>query len=79
MLGTSVYRGTGRVDRHGALVGGNDRIGQARQVFANLSGALKSESLTFANVVKFNTYLVGVQNIPRFMNARREPLLATRL
>ncbi len=60
------------VDRHGALVGGDDLVGQARQVFANLSEALKSESLTFGNVVKFNTYLVGAANIPKFMNARRE-------
>lgn len=60
------------VDRHGALVGGDDIFGQARQVFANLSEALKSESLTFGNVVKFNTYLVGAANIPKFMNARRE-------
>ncbi len=60
------------VDRHGALVGGDDISGQARQVFANLAEALKSESLTFGNVVKFNTYLVGATNIPKFMNARRE-------
>ena len=60
------------VDRHGALVGGDDVSGQARQVFANLAEALKSESLTFGNVVKFNTYLVGATNIPKFMNARRE-------
>jgi enamine deaminase RidA (YjgF/YER057c/UK114 family) len=60
------------VDRHGALVGAGDLVGQARQVFANLAEALKSESLVFANVVKFNTYLVGAANIPKFMNARRE-------
>ena len=60
------------VDKHGALVGADDLVGQARQVFANLSEALKSESLTFGNVVKFNTYLVGAANIPKFMNARRE-------
>ncbi len=60
------------VDRQGKLVGGDDLVGQARQVFANLSEALKSESLTFSNVVKFNTYLVGAANIPKFMNARRE-------
>ncbi len=60
------------VDRNGALVGGDDLVGQARQVFANLSEALKSESLTFGNVVKFNTYLVGADNIPKFMNARRQ-------
>jgi len=60
------------VDRHGALVGGDDLIGQARQVFANLSEALKSESLTFGNIVKFNTYLVGADNIPKFMHARQE-------
>ena len=60
------------VDRHGALVGAGDMVEQARQVFANLSEALKSESLGFGNVVKFNTYLVGAENIPKFMNARRE-------
>ena len=60
------------VDRHGALVGADDLVGQARQAFANLSEALKSESLTFGNVVKFNTYLVGAHNIPKFMDARRE-------
>lgn len=60
------------VDRHGALVGAGDMEKQAQQVFANLSEALKSESLGFGNVVKFNTYLVGAENIPKFMNARRE-------
>jgi enamine deaminase RidA (YjgF/YER057c/UK114 family) len=60
------------VDRQGALVGGEDLGEQARQVFANLSEALKSEALTFRNVVKFNTYLVGAANIARFMDVRRE-------
>lgn len=60
------------VDRSGSLVGGDDLGMQARQAFANLSEALKSEGLTFQNVVKFNTYLVGAANIPKFMSARRE-------
>ncbi len=59
------------VDHKGALVGGTDLSLQARQVFANLGEALKSEDLTFHHVVKFNTYLVGESNIPAFMDARR--------
>ena len=53
-------------DRQGALVGSEDLAEQARQVFANLSEALKSEALTFRNVVKFNTYLLGAANIVKF-------------
>ena len=60
------------VDQKGALVGGADLGLQARQVFANLGEALKSEDLTFGHVVKFNTYLVGESNIPSFMDTRRQ-------
>ncbi len=60
------------IDQKGALVGGGDLGLQARQVFANLMEALKSEDLTFRNVVKFNTYLVGESNIQAFMDARRQ-------
>jgi enamine deaminase RidA (YjgF/YER057c/UK114 family) len=62
------------VDRQGALVGGDHIEQQTRQVFANLSEALKSEALTFRNVVKLNTYLVGAANIAKFMSVRREIL-----
>jgi len=60
------------VDQKGALVGDGDLAKQTRQVFANLAEALKSEDLTFRNVLKFNTYLVGESNISAFMYARRE-------
>jgi enamine deaminase RidA (YjgF/YER057c/UK114 family) len=44
-----------------------------RQVFENLGRALRSEWLSFANVVKFTTFLVHSQeNIEGFMTVRKE-------
>ena len=43
-----------------------------RQVFENLGRALRSEWLSFANVVKFTNFLVHSQDIEGFMTVRKE-------
>ena len=59
------------VDRSGAVIGKGDFDAQMKQVFANIETALHSTGCTFANVVKFTTYLVHSQDIERFMVARK--------
>ena len=66
VFGTAVHRGTGCGGPAGRTGRQRGSAEQARQVFANLSEALKSEALTFRNVVKFNTYLLGAANIVKF-------------
>ena len=60
------------VDRSGAVIGKGDFEAQMRQVFANIGDALRSTNCTFANVVKFTTYLVHAQDIELFMKVRKE-------
>ena len=59
------------VDRSGAVVGKGNFDAQMQQVFANIETALNSMHCTFANVVKFTTYLVHAQDIELFMAARK--------
>lgn len=59
------------VDRTGAVIGKGDFDAQMKQVFANIEAALQSTGCTFANVVKFTTYLVHSQDIELFMAARK--------
>ncbi|MGH7661285.1 MAG: RidA family protein, partial [Vulcanimicrobiaceae bacterium] len=56
----------------GEIVGKGDFAVQMRQVFANLSAALKSAGASFADVVKFTTYLTSAADIPKFMATRNE-------
>lgn len=46
-------------DSAGKVVAEGDYAGQARQVYANLSAALKGAGATPADVVKLTTYVVG--------------------
>jgi reactive intermediate/imine deaminase len=56
--GKTVYiAGQIALDAKGQLVGPGDLAAQTRQVFENLSVALKAAGATFANVVKTNYYL----------------------
>lgn len=59
------------VDRQGTIIGKGDFEAQMRQAFTNIECALRSVECTFANVVKFTTYLVHSQDIERFMAVRR--------
>jgi reactive intermediate/imine deaminase len=56
--GKTIYiAGQVAFDAKGQLVGKGDLAAQTRQVFENLSVALKAAGATFANVVKANTYM----------------------
>lgn len=56
----------------GEIVGKGDFAAQMRQVFRNLSAALISADATFADVVKFTTYVTRAEDIPAFMAMRKE-------
>jgi 2-iminobutanoate/2-iminopropanoate deaminase len=50
------------VDGEGRLVGGDDVVVQARQVFANIGAILEAGGATFADVVKVTVYLIDVED-----------------
>lgn len=56
----------------GEIVGKNDFPTQMRQVFRNLSAALISANATFADVVKFTTYITRETDLDAFMATRKE-------
>jgi len=59
------------LDASGKLAG-SDLAAQARQVFANIRTIVKSQGGDLRSVLKFTTYLVGVENIERFYAVRAE-------
>jgi enamine deaminase RidA (YjgF/YER057c/UK114 family) len=59
-------------DQDNKLVGGNDVVAQARQVYANTEALLKSVGATWRNVVHFTNYLVNPDDLPKFAAYRRE-------
>jgi enamine deaminase RidA (YjgF/YER057c/UK114 family) len=58
------------VDRNGNVVGKNDFIAQAAQVFRNLAIALGAAGCTAANLVKLTVYLTDMDNLSRYREAR---------
>jgi enamine deaminase RidA (YjgF/YER057c/UK114 family) len=58
------------VDRDGNVVGRNDFIAQAAQVFRNLAIALEAAGCTAANLVKLTVYLTDMDNLSRYREAR---------
>jgi enamine deaminase RidA (YjgF/YER057c/UK114 family) len=48
------------LDAEGKLVGAGDMAAQAKQVYVNIGHALAAAGATFADVVKLNTYIVGL-------------------
>ena len=60
------------VDRHGALVGGEDVAAQARQVFANMRAVLDEAGCRFEDVVKVTVYLTDVDDRPKINPVRQE-------
>jgi 2-iminobutanoate/2-iminopropanoate deaminase len=59
------------VDEHGALVGGDDVVEQARAVFRNLAAVLETGGASFADVVKVSVFLTDVDDRP-LINPVRE-------
>ena len=60
------------VDRHGALVGGDDVAAQTRQVFANMRAVLDEAGCRFEDVVKVTVYLTDVDDRPKINPVRQE-------
>ena len=56
----------------GKLVGEGDAAAQTRQVFENIGRVLESAGASFSDVVEFTTYLVGLESVAPFMEARGE-------
>ena len=66
------------VDGEGSLVGGDDVVAQARQVFANLGEILAAGGCSFADVVKVTVFLTDVDERPLVNTVRQEVFGAVR-
>jgi 2-iminobutanoate/2-iminopropanoate deaminase len=66
------------VDGDGRLVGADDVVAQAVQVFANLRAVLDAAGATFADVVKVTVYLTDIADRARINPVRQEIFGATR-
>ena len=66
------------VDANGGLVGGDDVVAQARQVFAIMGAILTAAGAGFADVVKVTVYLLDVGDRARIDPVRQEVFGATR-
>jgi 2-iminobutanoate/2-iminopropanoate deaminase len=60
------------VDAHGNLVGGDDVVAQARQVFSNVGRVLAAAGAAFGDVVKVTVYLIDIDDRPRINPVRQE-------
>jgi reactive intermediate/imine deaminase len=60
------------VDADGALVGGDDVVAQARQVFDNMRRVLAAADARPADVVKVTVYLLDIDDRPRINPVREE-------
>jgi reactive intermediate/imine deaminase len=66
------------VDRDGRLVGGDDVVAQARQVFENMGAVLAAGGCGLEDVVKVTVFLSDVDDRPRVNPVRQEVFGATR-
>jgi reactive intermediate/imine deaminase len=66
------------VDDQGQLVGGNDVVAQARQVFSNLGDVLAHAGAAFADVVKVTVFLTDIDDRPRINPVRQDVFGETR-
>lgn len=66
------------VDAEGLLVGGNDVVAQARQIFRNMSAVLAAAGCEFADVVKVTIYLTDIDDRPSINPLRQEVFGETR-
>jgi 2-iminobutanoate/2-iminopropanoate deaminase len=60
------------VDRHGALVGGDDVVAQARQAFVNVGAILAAAGAGFSDVVKVTVFLTDIDDRPLVNPVRQE-------
>jgi reactive intermediate/imine deaminase len=60
------------VDGEGRLVGGDDVVAQARQVFANVGAVLTAAGAGFADVVKVTVFLLDVDDRAAVNEVRKE-------
>jgi 2-iminobutanoate/2-iminopropanoate deaminase len=60
------------VDGEGELVGGDDVVAQARQVFENLRRVLEAGGCGFEDVVKVTVFLTDADDRPRINPLRQE-------
>jgi enamine deaminase RidA (YjgF/YER057c/UK114 family) len=58
------------LDKDGMLVGKDDFIAQANQVFRNLAKALEAVGCTAANLVKLTVFLRDMDNLAAYREAR---------
>jgi reactive intermediate/imine deaminase len=69
--GRTVYiSGQIALDKDGKVVGEGDMKAQAEQVFKNLQAALTSAGATFKDVVKMNTYMTDLSQLPVVRDVR---------
>jgi 2-iminobutanoate/2-iminopropanoate deaminase len=66
------------VDGAGRLVGGDDVVAQAEQVFANMREVLAAAGATFADVIKVTLFLTDVDDRPRINGVRERVFGPTR-
>ncbi|HZT51855.1 MAG TPA: RidA family protein [Stellaceae bacterium] len=66
------------VDERLAVVGGDDVVAQARQVFRNMGKVLAAAGLGFADVLKVTVFLTDVADRPKINPVRQEVFGATR-
>jgi reactive intermediate/imine deaminase len=66
------------VDGQGRLVGGDDVVAQARQVFANLEATLATAGASIHDVVKVTIFLTDVRDRAAVNEVRQERFGATR-
>jgi 2-iminobutanoate/2-iminopropanoate deaminase len=60
------------VDDQGRLVGGDDVVAQARQVFANMGAVLAAAGASFADVAKVTIFLTDVDDRAQINPVRQE-------
>jgi 2-iminobutanoate/2-iminopropanoate deaminase len=66
------------IDETGALVGGDDVVAQARQVFRNVGDALAAAGAGFADVVKVTVFLTDIDDRASINPVRQEVFGDTR-
>jgi reactive intermediate/imine deaminase len=60
------------VDAEGRLVGGDDVVAQARQVFANMGAILAASGSSYADVLKVTLFLTDIDDRPLVNPVRQE-------
>jgi 2-iminobutanoate/2-iminopropanoate deaminase len=79
VAGDTVYvSGIVPVDAGGAIVGADDVVAQARQVFAIMGRVLEAAGASAADVVKVTLYLLDIDDRPKINPVRQEFFGSTR-